>query len=306
MSDLEHSTVSYTSISSDFDLSSWGIPLMDADELPEMDPYEEVAQQGQAAPASPAYVPGPMELEHHVPVYIPEPVYPEYLVPSDDDIPVEDPEEDQEDPIDYVADDDDDEDEKEESSEDDDDDEEEHLAPDNPTDVASPTVDPTPIPFPSEAEVARLLALPTPPPSPLTSLSSPLPHIPPPPTSPTYTQAPLGCRTAMMRAASPLPSPTPPPPLLLPSTSRRADIPEADIPPQKRLLLTAPTPRFEVRESSAAAARHPGSTMAHTLRRYLSSLCTTHEQEILETSQALDRSEAHNKALEARIAVLET
>ncbi|GKG54127.1 hypothetical protein Tco_0557650, partial [Tanacetum coccineum] len=44
----------------------------------------------------------------------------------------------------------------------------------------------TPIPFPFEEEVARLLALPTPPPSLLTSLSSPLPQIPSLPTSPTY------------------------------------------------------------------------------------------------------------------------
>ncbi|GJZ41420.1 hypothetical protein Tco_0588306 [Tanacetum coccineum] len=57
-----------------------------------------------------------------------------------------------------------------------------------------------------------------------------------------------------------------PPLLLIPlhasSTSRRADIPKADMPPRKRLLLTAPTPRFEVRESSAAAARQSGSTVA--------------------------------------------
>ncbi|GKA71577.1 hypothetical protein Tco_0777716 [Tanacetum coccineum] len=32
-----------------------------------MDPYEEVAQQGQAHPLSPAYVPDPMELDEHVP-----------------------------------------------------------------------------------------------------------------------------------------------------------------------------------------------------------------------------------------------
>ncbi|GKE66575.1 hypothetical protein Tco_1520736, partial [Tanacetum coccineum] len=43
-------------------------------------------------------------------------------------------------------------------------------------------------------------------------------------------------------------------PLPAPSTSRRADIPEADTPPRKRLLLTAPTPRVEVGESSTAAA----------------------------------------------------
>ncbi|GJU26024.1 hypothetical protein Tco_1164645, partial [Tanacetum coccineum] len=56
----------------------------------EIDPYEEVAQQGQAHPLSPAYVPDPMELDEHVPVYVPEPEHPEYHAPSDDDIQVED------------------------------------------------------------------------------------------------------------------------------------------------------------------------------------------------------------------------
>ncbi|GJS92982.1 hypothetical protein Tco_0799950 [Tanacetum coccineum] len=76
-----------------------------------------------------------------------------------------------------------------------------------------------------------------------------------------------------MRAAAPstyhslLPSGTPP--LLpihlpVPSTSRRADIPEADTPPRKRLLLTTPRLGCEVGESSAAAAaRQPGPTMAY-------------------------------------------
>ncbi|GJU74431.1 hypothetical protein Tco_1265836 [Tanacetum coccineum] len=77
---------------------------------------------------------------------------------------------------------------------------------------------------------------------------------------------------AQMRAATPstyhplLPSGTPPLlpiPLPAPSTSRRADIPEADMPPQKRLILTTPRPGCEVGESSAAAARQPGPTMAH-------------------------------------------
>ncbi|GJV93725.1 putative nucleotidyltransferase, ribonuclease H [Tanacetum coccineum] len=52
-------------------------------------------------------------------------------------------------------------------------------------------------------------------------------------------------------------------PLPAPSTSRRADIPEADTPPRKRLLLTTPRPGCEIGESSAAAARQPGPTMAH-------------------------------------------
>ncbi|GJV55869.1 hypothetical protein Tco_1456874 [Tanacetum coccineum] len=63
---------------------------MDVGELPEMDPYEEVAQQEQAPPLSSTYVPDPMELDEHVPVYVPEPEHSEYHVPSDDDIQVED------------------------------------------------------------------------------------------------------------------------------------------------------------------------------------------------------------------------
>ncbi|GKF52397.1 hypothetical protein Tco_0159307, partial [Tanacetum coccineum] len=85
---------------------------------------------------------------------------------------------------------------------------------------------------------------------------------------------PLHTRAAMrqMRAAAPstyhslLPLGTPPLlPIHLPapSTSHRADIPEAGTPPQKRLLLTTPKPGCKVGESSAAAAaRQPGPTMA--------------------------------------------
>nr|GFB91382.1 hypothetical protein [Tanacetum cinerariifolium] len=72
---------------------------MNADELSEMDPYKEVAQQEQAHPLSPAYVPDPMELDEHVPVYVPKPEHPEYHAPSDDDIQVEDDDDDlEEDP----------------------------------------------------------------------------------------------------------------------------------------------------------------------------------------------------------------
>ncbi|GJT72302.1 hypothetical protein Tco_1031588 [Tanacetum coccineum] len=120
----------------------------------------------------------------------------------------------------------------------------------------------------TEALIAAVAAaLPSSPlPSPLTLLSSPFPQIPspplpvpspplplPPPTvdSPTYAKAPLGYRGigVRLRAASPPthhPSEIPSPPLLLPSTSHRDDIPEADFPPCKRLCLTASTPRFEV------------------------------------------------------------
>ncbi|GJX46794.1 hypothetical protein Tco_0271984 [Tanacetum coccineum] len=51
------------------------------------------------------------------------------------------------------------------------------------------------------------------------------------------------------------PSGTPPVlpiPLPAPSSSRRADVPEADAPPRKRLLLTTPRPGCEIGESSAS------------------------------------------------------
>ncbi|GJS45944.1 putative reverse transcriptase domain-containing protein [Tanacetum coccineum] len=85
------STVTYTSVSSDSNgPSSWGIPLENAVEIPDMDPYEEVAQQGQAHPLSPAYVPDLMELDEHVPLYAPELEHPEHHVPFDDNSQAED------------------------------------------------------------------------------------------------------------------------------------------------------------------------------------------------------------------------
>nr|GEY49867.1 hypothetical protein [Tanacetum cinerariifolium] len=89
-SDNAQSAVTYTSISSDSDGPSWGIPLMNASELLKMDPYKDVTQQGQVPPLSPAYVSDPVELDEHVPVYVPEPEQLEYHAPSDDDIQVKD------------------------------------------------------------------------------------------------------------------------------------------------------------------------------------------------------------------------
>ncbi|GJR07635.1 hypothetical protein Tco_0790287 [Tanacetum coccineum] len=144
---------------------------------------------------------------------------------------------------------------------------------------------------------------------------------------------------AQRRATTPsiyhslLPAGTPPLlpiPLPAPSTSRRADILEADTPPQKRLLLTSPIPRVEVGESSAAAAaRQPRSTMARRVdHSFVDTMDTreaqedqdavraeikilrrerlAYEQESIETRQALARSEAYSRALEARIRVLKT
>ncbi|GJX42287.1 hypothetical protein Tco_0257277 [Tanacetum coccineum] len=241
MSDSEHSTITYTSISSDDRSLDVGSPR-----------------------------------EPPLPDFVSEPVYPEFMPPEDDVLPAEeqplptdvlptadslgyiiesdpeeDPEEDDEDPeenpADYPTDrDDDDKEEEEESSKDDandkeedkdedEEEEEEHLP--SADSVSLPVYcttarmsirDQTPIPFPFEAEVDRLLAISTPPPSPLTSYSSPLPQIPSPPLpvssplpilppllpdSPTY---PSGYKAAMIRLRAKSPSTSHPLPLPLP------------------------------------------------------------------------------------------
>nr|GEX14937.1 hypothetical protein [Tanacetum cinerariifolium] len=55
---------------------------------------------------------------------------------------------------------------------------------------------------------------------------------------------------------------------LLPSTSRRTDIPEADVPPRKRACLTTPTLEFEVRASSTAGAARQQGPIESDLRRH--------------------------------------
>ncbi|GKC69911.1 hypothetical protein Tco_1115794, partial [Tanacetum coccineum] len=287
-----HATVTYTSISFDSNLPPWGFHLMDPDKF---EAPEEASQSPEQAPPLPSYVPS---LEHPPSLdYVPVPDYPEYLIPSDDEIPVEDqplpvdalptapssgyvansdPKEDpKEDLADYP-----DEEEEEESSEDDDEDEEEeHLAS---ADSTQPAIYSVPSaedlePFETDESAATppspqtivsyasALTPPSLPPSPLSPSSSLLLGIQSPPiyTSPTYASAPLGNRAAMvqLRAASPLPVPSPP--LLLPSTDRRSDIPEMDMSFWKRLCLTSPASRFEVGESSTAVpARQTGPTLA--------------------------------------------
>ncbi|GKF22013.1 hypothetical protein Tco_0074335, partial [Tanacetum coccineum] len=88
-------------------------------------------------------------------------------------------------------------------------------------------------------------------------------------------------------------------PLPAPSTSRRADIPEADMPPRKRLLFTTPRPGCEIGESSTA--RQPGPTietrLLDTERRMMTAL------ELVRPWLGLRLTV---KALEARVTVLET
>ncbi|GKE01157.1 hypothetical protein Tco_1389140, partial [Tanacetum coccineum] len=278
MSDSEHSTITYTSISSDdgsLDVGSPGVIVLGYDGLPMMpeDPY--------------AYVEVAMH-EPPLPDFVLEPVYPEFMPPEDDVLPAEeqsqlaavsptadspgyitesdlekDPKEDDEDPkvdpADYPTNRDDDEEEEEsfrddaDDEEEDEDEEEEHLAP---ADFVPPPAyrttsrmsirDQTPIPFPSEVEVDRLLAISTPPPSPLTSYSSPLPHIPSPP---------LPVSLPLPMSPPPLPA-SPTYPLGYKVATIRAGIPEVTLPPWKRLCIDL-GPRYEVEECSSAPTARP-------------------------------------------------
>ncbi|GJR33541.1 hypothetical protein Tco_1209225 [Tanacetum coccineum] len=267
--------------------SSWGIPLVNVGELLKMDPYEEVAQQGQAHPLSPAYVPDPMELDEHVPVYVPEPEHPKYHAPPDDDTQIEDQpyaddaspaaespgyiadsdtmeEDTDEDSIDYPdepgtddedPEEDDDEDPEEDPSEEhepeDEDAKEDETFEDydetEPFEENETTVTPPPprspqtrIPF-SQTRLCRVqnnVRLEPPMSASMEARIAEHAAAPIPPTNPTYDQAPLGHRAAMIRM--------------------RDDIPEEDMPPQRRFVLTAPPPGCDVAESFvAAAARAP-------------------------------------------------
>nr|GFB95695.1 hypothetical protein [Tanacetum cinerariifolium] len=93
------------------------------------------------------------------------------------------------------------------------------------------------MPFRSELEVERLLAIPTPPLSPVSPTSYPLPPF----------LMPLPIFTPLPTLSFPLPS-------SIPSTSGSEIIPEADILLRKRARFTTPTSRYEISESSVAAA----------------------------------------------------
>nr|GFB08427.1 hypothetical protein [Tanacetum cinerariifolium] len=125
---------------------------------------------------------------------------------------------------------------------------------------------PVPMPAWTDSEVVRLLAMSSSPASPLVfttasdsfSITTPILLPPSPVLSPAPPPSPirsLGYRAAMIRLRDEAAS-TSSPPLQLPSASRREDRPEVTLPPQKRLGITL-GPRYEVGESSSAAAARP-------------------------------------------------
>ncbi|GJV60098.1 hypothetical protein Tco_1466198 [Tanacetum coccineum] len=251
MSDSEHSTVTYTSVS---------IPVEDD---------SDIGSPGVDGPPSPDYVPGPKEPEQAPPspVYLPyvsELVYPEYIPPEDDFFlaeeqplpaatsptadspgyipesdpkrdPKEDDEEDpEEDPGNYPADRRDDDDDDDEEEEEEDEEEEEHLASADYTVVALPAVDH--VPSEEETEPFETDECAATPPSPLIPYSSPLPQIPSPP----------------------LPIPSPPP-----NSPSHIKVLESCLPLSKRLHFATPILNHEVEESLAAGAtRQDGPVVA--------------------------------------------
>ncbi|GKE38535.1 hypothetical protein Tco_1461940, partial [Tanacetum coccineum] len=255
LSDSDESGVTYTEVSSPFEgLSDIGSPRVDDHEyleLPGMleDPYVEAAFQ---APPSPDYMPGPEE---------------DPINRGDDGDDEEGSSKDVEDnDMDIEA--------------DDDEEEEEDLAPADSVVVVLPATDQAPSAEETEPfETDESAATPSPhstyplPPSLIrslgyraamiwmraeaTSTSHSLPLPPPFILSPTRSDAP----SSGIPPPLPISVPTSLPPLLLPSASRREGKLEVTLPPQKRLGI-ALGPRYEVGESSSAAARPAGGLRA--------------------------------------------
>ncbi|GKD61098.1 hypothetical protein Tco_1298607 [Tanacetum coccineum] len=214
MSDAEHSEVTYISISSTYedlsDIGSPGVVVLGYGGLLMIlqDPYAHVEGAFQASPSpdyvpgpehppSPDYIPSPKEPEQApmLPEYVPESEYPEYMLPLDDEAPMEDqplpadasptalslgyipdsnPEEDDDDDsegdhADYPTDRGDDDDDDDDNDDDDDDndeeedkEEEEHSAPTDSSAIA--TTDPVPSVRDTEAfETNESAATPPPP-----------------------------------------------------------------------------------------------------------------------------------------------
>ncbi|GJV51003.1 hypothetical protein Tco_1446744 [Tanacetum coccineum] len=299
-SDNASSAVTYTSISFYSNGPSWGILLVNTGELSEMDPYEEVAQQGQAPPLSPIYVPDPIELDEHVPVYVPEPEHPKYLVPSDDDIQVEDRpyindalltaespgyiadlDSMEEDSIDYP---DEPKDDDEHLEEDEDEDPSEEHEPED--DDVDPKKDPSkehepepededPKEDPSKEHELEDEDTKEEEPSEGSDETESFEEdetavTPPPRHHGARISAPLGHKTAMIRM--------------------RDDILEEDIPSRRRFVLTAPPPGYNVVESSAVAvaARPPKGQYDFV--------------DTVEVGQGLIRSPSHDTRTIARVA----
>ncbi|GJR31052.1 putative reverse transcriptase domain-containing protein [Tanacetum coccineum] len=284
MSDSEHSTVTYTSVSipveDDSDIGSPGVngpPIMSEDPytyimatyqvplLPDYIPGPEV-------PPSPDYIPGPEEPQSPPPLdFVPEPMYPEYIPQEDEILPAEEqplpatasptayspgyvpesdleeePEEDDEDPEEDPADypADRDDDDDYDDDEDKDEDDEEEEHP-APADSVPPVHHMT-----TRISIRDEQSISIPP---MEEVERLLALTTPPPSPLTPLSSPLP-----QIPSSPLPILSPPP-----NSPTHIEIPEICLPLQKRMRFASPTPSHEVEESSAAgAARQDGPAVA--------------------------------------------
>ncbi|GJV43330.1 hypothetical protein Tco_1427866 [Tanacetum coccineum] len=253
-SDNASSAVTYTSVSSDSNgPSSWGIPLVNTGELLEMDPYEEPEHSEYHAPSdddiqvedqpyaddasptaeSPGYIANSDSMEEDTNAdSIDYPDKPEDSEEDDDEDPEDDPEEDPSEEHEPEDDDDDDDTDDEDEEPTKDEEEEEHV-PNSATVWVR-------VPFSQSISLwlERLVRLEPPMSASMEARIGEHVAAPIPPTNPAYDQAPLGHRATMI--------------------GMRDDIPEEDMPPQRRFVLAAPLPGCDVVESSAAAtARAP-------------------------------------------------
>ncbi|GJR06204.1 putative reverse transcriptase domain-containing protein [Tanacetum coccineum] len=242
-SDDASSTITYTSVSfGSSEPSAWGIPLVNAGEIPNVNPYEEGAQHRQAHPLSPAYVSDPMELDEHPAA---EDADSRGFL-ADSDSMEDDTDADSIDYPDEPEDGEDDDKDPEEDPSEEHESEDEEAKEDEPFEDSDETE-----PFEEDETAAtppspgrrgeRITVRPQPPMAASTQILIDAfdvgsPSFPsPPPINPTYDQAPLGYKEAITRM--------------------RDDIPEEDMLPQRRFVHTAPPPGCDIVESSAAAAR---------------------------------------------------
>nr|GEX13735.1 hypothetical protein [Tanacetum cinerariifolium] len=92
--------------------------------------------------------------------------------------------------------------------------------------------------------------------------------------------------------------------LLLPSTPHRYDIPEADMPLRKRSGFFTLAFRFNVRESSAAAARQAGHALTREVNERVTDLAITQRQDSQELYVHCEDAHDDRALLRARVSLL--
>ncbi|GKA62307.1 hypothetical protein Tco_0761826, partial [Tanacetum coccineum] len=267
MSDFDHSTVTYTSVSFPVeDDSDIGSPGVDRPPIMTEDPYAYIMAAyevppspdyipGPKVPPSPDYIPSPEEPQSPPLLdFVPEPIYPEYM-PHEDEIlpaeeqplpaaasptidspryvpdsyPEEEPEEDDKVPKEDPADYPADEDDADDEDEDEDEDEEEEEEHPAPADSVPP--------------VHRMTAR-------ISIRDEPSISLPP----REEVERLLALTTPPPSPLTPLSSPLPQIPSPPPNSPTHIEIPESCLPLRKRVRFASPTPSHEVGESSAAGA----------------------------------------------------